>query len=110
MTTPGGIFAPKIVHHGTRNATVHIQTRFSKSILPALHRHILWWVDDMLLHPKSFRELLNDMSMILAMFVIMSLILPPMKCILLTNRFVGVGVSYPRLVLVLIREYAKEIS
>lgn len=71
--------------HGTINPTVHIQVQLSKPITPALPRHILCLVDDVLLHAKSFGELWNDMILIFSLFATLKVKLKPTKCILFSK-------------------------
>lgn len=82
IITPDSILSPARVLHETTNPTVHTQTQLSKCIRPELHKQILGWVDDVLLHSKSFRKLLNSMPM---MFLMLNFNPQPTKCILFTK-------------------------
>lgn len=85
MITPEVIFSLIKAPHRTTNPTVHIQAKILKSIPPALHKHIIFWVHDFLLHANSYRELLNALCMSFSMFAKVNLIPQPTKCILFTK-------------------------
>lgn len=81
MIENDGIFSQTRVPHGKTNENVHIQGQLLEYIPPALHKHILCWMNDVLLHEKSFRELLDAMGMIFSMFKTLNLKLQTSKCI-----------------------------
>lgn len=85
IITPDGIMTPTRVPHGTTNATAHMQAQITKSIPEDLRAHVLSWVDDVLIHAKTFDELLGAIRRLFQVFVQLNFKLHPAKCNLFTK-------------------------
>lgn len=84
--TPDGIFSPTRVMHGTSNAVMHIMSTFTNIIPDKLKNVFMVWVDDILLHCKTTRELLRAIRNLFQLCAHYNIKLHPDKCVLFCNE------------------------
>ena len=79
--TPDGIYCPTRVLHGTTNAVTHLQSSLAEIIPDDLKDNILRWLDDILLHNRTVKGLLQPIRTFLGVCVEWNIKLHPAKCV-----------------------------
>lgn len=51
--TSDGIYNPTLFLHGTTDAVMCLQSTLAAMLPNVLHPHILWWLDDILIHSET---------------------------------------------------------
>jgi len=82
FVTPDGVFTPTRVLHGTSNAVTHLQSALVGILPSKLRQHLLFWLDDILLHHSTADGLLNCIQDLFNVCSRHFLRLHPLKCIL----------------------------
>ena len=83
--TPGGIYTPTRVFHGTNNAVSHLQSSLTGIIPKDLLDSILIWLDEILLHAPTVEIFLESIRSFFALCTKYKIKLHPAKCILFTK-------------------------
>jgi hypothetical protein len=58
IITPDGVYTPTRVHHGTTNATVHMQS-IMKDLIHEIYHSVKIWLDDSMIHVTDEEKLLE---------------------------------------------------
>lgn len=78
--TPDGIYSPTRVLHGTTNAVMFLQSTISSNIPADLRPHILFWLDDILLHSRTIDDHLDAIRLLFSFCKKFNFKLHPAKC------------------------------
>jgi hypothetical protein len=82
--TPDGVYTPTSVLHGTRNATIHLQSVLVV-MMNDIASNIKVWLDDCLLHTKTEDDLLATLNLFFKQCQIGGLKLNASKCVFFAN-------------------------
>lgn len=86
IITPDIIFTPSRVFPDTTNAIVHVRSPLINIFGGELSRHVLLWLEDVLIYVSTVKELLKFIVMFLKKCFYQNIKLQPEKCILYETR------------------------
>lgn len=78
--------SPTIVLNGTVNAVSHLQSEITALLAGYISKHVLIWIDDLLVHRTSPKNLLGYVESLLQLFRKHGIKLHTYKCILFTTE------------------------
>lgn len=91
FVTEDGVFTPTRVPQGAMDSAVHFQSQVNDCFRDMLHRSVLTWIDDVLLHATTARLYLVELRRFLIILRERNLKLNAFKCKLFAKRVVWCG-------------------